>query len=150
MRRSLLVLVIALIAAATPAADSGLAALDKAWTKAVLANDAAAVAELYARDAVFYPPDSMEARGREAIRKGYQAFFAEMKVTDVKFLSAKYETHGDTSIGWGHFLLRMTPKSGADPLVMEGRFSEVARNIDGKWLYVHDHASVPLPPVPTN
>jgi hypothetical protein len=42
----------------------------------------------------------------------------------------------------------MVPKAGGDPVTLEGRFLEVARKIGGKWYYVVDHASAPLPPPP--
>jgi len=38
----------------------------------------------------------------------------------------------------------MVPKAGGDPITMKGRFVEVCRKIGGKWLYVIDHASVPM------
>ena len=28
---------------------------------------------------------------------------------------------------------------------MRGRYMDVAKNIDGSWLYIADHASMPLP-----
>ena len=149
MRRTILALAIALAAAsAASAADHGLASLDEAWIKAMLAGDLDAVAALYAADAVMYPPDSMEARGRDAIRTGYEALFAGMKILDLKIVPAQYETEGDVSYGWGRFSLKMAPKAGGSAVQMEGRYMAVAKKIDGKWLYVADPASIPLPPAP--
>ena len=34
------------------------------------------------------------------------------------------------------------------PQIIEGRYTDVKRMHDGKWVYVMDHASVPLPPPP--
>ena len=150
MKRNLFALALALVAATAAAAekDKGLAGIDKAWTKAMLANDVAAVGALYAPDALMYPPDAMELKGREAIQKSYEAFLSGMKVVDAKLTPVKYETHGDTSIGWGRWALKMAPKAGGDPVQMEGRYMAVAKKINGKWLYVADHASAPLPPPP--
>jgi uncharacterized protein (TIGR02246 family) len=146
MKGTLLALGIALAAASAAAAEGGLADLDRAWTRALLADDAAAVGALYATDAVMYPPDGMELKGKEAIQKSYEKLLAGMKIHEVKFMPAKYETRGDTSIGWGRWEIKMTPKGGGDPLLVEGRYTAVAKKIDGKWLYVADHASLPLPP----
>jgi uncharacterized protein (TIGR02246 family) len=145
MKRALLVLAVVLAAVPAAAADNGLADLDKAWTKAMLANDVAAVAALYAPDALMYPPDAMESKGREAIQKNYAELLGGMTVLEAKLMPAKYETHGDTSIGWGRWALKLAPKAGGDPVVMEGRYTAVAKKIDGKWLYVADHASSPPP-----
>ena len=71
-----------------------------------------------------------------------------MKVEDAKVLPTKYEAHGDTSVAWGRWTQKMTPKSGGDPVSMEGRFTPVAKKIGGKWYYVVDHASAPLPAPP--
>ena len=148
MKRTLLALGIVFAAASATAADKGIAAVDQAWMKAMLAGDAAAVAALYAPDAVMYPPDAMEVRGRDAIRKAYEDLFAGMKIHDVKVTPARYETRGDTSMGWGRFALTMVPKGGGDPVSVEGRFTAVAKKIFGKWSYVVDHSSAPLPPPP--
>lgn len=148
MRHIALALGIVLAAASASAADPGISDLDKAWTKAMLANDVAAVGALYAPDAVMYPPDAMESKGREAIQKGYADFLGSMKVLDAKLTPAGNETHGDTQIGWGRWALKLAPKAGGDPVQMEGRYMAVARKIGGKWLYVADHASAPLPPAP--
>jgi len=141
-------LVVFLLAASARAADSGAAQVDAAWTKAMLANDAAALGSLYAPDAVMYPPGAMEQKGRDAIRKGYEEMLSGMKVIGAEIKPEKYETHGDTSLGWGLWTVKMVPKSGGDPVTLEGRFVEVARKIGGKWYYVVDHASSPLPPPP--
>jgi uncharacterized protein (TIGR02246 family) len=148
MKRTLLVLGIALIAASANAADAGLTDLDKAWTKAMLANDVVAVGALYAQDAVMYPPDAMEWKGREAIQKGYTDLLGGMKVLEAKLAPAGNETHGNTLISWGRWALKMAPTAGGDPVQMEGRYMAVAKKVNGKWLYVADHASAPLPPPP--
>src|ERR1700738_2180865 len=82
MKHIALALGIVLAAASATAADPGISDLDKAWTKAMLANDVAAVGALYAPDAVMYPPDAMEAKGREAIQKGYADLLGGMKVLE--------------------------------------------------------------------
>jgi uncharacterized protein (TIGR02246 family) len=148
MKHILVALGLIFVAASAAASDQGIAAVDQAWVKAMLAGDAAAVAALYAPDAVMYPPDAMEVKGRDAIRKTYEDLFAGMKIHDVKVVPARYETRGDTSMGWGRFALTMVPKGGGDPVSVEGRFTAVAKKIFGKWSYVVDHASAPLPPPP--
>jgi uncharacterized protein (TIGR02246 family) len=130
------------------AADQGIAAVDQAWIKAITANDLEAVLALYAPDAVMYPPDAMEAKGKEAIRDNYRGLLSAMTVQSATITDSHYQTLGDTSIGWGRFTLKMVPKAGGDPIQMDGRFSAVAKKIGGKWLYVADHASVPMPPPP--
>ena len=76
--------------------EASSAAEDEAAIRSVMAsyNDALnsgstdAVAPLYAEDGVFMPPYSQSAVGKEAVRKAYDAVFAELKF-DVKFTIAE-------------------------------------------------------------
>jgi uncharacterized protein (TIGR02246 family) len=102
---------------------------------------------LYAPDAVLYAPDSMEARGTAAIRALYTEMFAANTVSNAS-ITATYQTVGDLSAGWSTATLTMTPKAGGAPQTMTVRVTEVTKKINGKWLYVADHASVPVGPEP--
>jgi ketosteroid isomerase-like protein len=100
-------------------------ALQDAFMTALKANDAQGLAECYSSDAVNFPVDTLVGIGPE---------------------SAKHlEIHGDTAIAWGLFTIMAEPAEGGDPIEMKGRYMDIARNIDGTWLYVADHASMPLP-----
>ena len=37
-----------------------------------------------------------------------------------------------------------------EPLQMEGRYTDAKAERDGKWVYLVDHASVPIPPPPSD
>jgi uncharacterized protein (TIGR02246 family) len=78
-------------------------AADEAAIKSVMSsyNDAlnggktAAVLPLYTEDGVFMPPYSQSAVGKEAVKKAYDAVFAELKF-DVKFNIAELVVMGPT------------------------------------------------------
>jgi uncharacterized protein (TIGR02246 family) len=144
MRRMLLALCVSLFAGSLFA--QSVKSLDAAWMKAVKAGDAAATAALYAPDSVFYPPDEMMAKGRDAIRANYEKFLAANTVQDVVLTYDGSGTSGN--LGWaaGHFKMTVMPKSGGAAQTFEGRFSSVAMRRAGKWMYLADHASVPMPP----
>jgi uncharacterized protein (TIGR02246 family) len=127
------------------AADNGMNPAGEAFVKAFNANDLEAVVALYAPDAILYPPDSMVAKGKDAIRESYGGLMDHYTIKEIVISDAQHETIGDTSIGWGSFSLTMVPKTGGDVIQMSGRFTDVSKNINGKWLYVVDHASAPLP-----
>jgi uncharacterized protein (TIGR02246 family) len=126
----------------------GVAALDQAWVKAAKAGDVEGLVALYAPDAVVYMPDAMEARGTAAIRQYYTDMMKMVAVKDMKITSAKYDTAGDLSVGSFRWTMVVMPTDSPDPITMEGRATAVARKIAGKWLYTHDHASVPAPAPP--
>jgi uncharacterized protein (TIGR02246 family) len=126
------------------AAEQGAQVADQGWVKAMKANDLEATVALYAPDAVAYYPDG-EYKGKDAIRKSWTDFLAAFTVKDATS-EGTYETTGDTSLGWGHWSMTAVPKAGGAPVVMKGRATVIVKKIGGKWLYVVDHASVPLPP----
>lgn len=123
------------------AQDSGAKTVDAAWMKAMKAHDVEAVMACYAPDAVLWLADSPEARGEQAIRAVYQGLFKANTVKDVVMSDTHYKTSGDLSAGWGHYAITLVPKAGGAPVVMRGRFAEVAERRAGRWVYVADHAS---------
>jgi uncharacterized protein (TIGR02246 family) len=134
------------LALAVPAlgGEHGARTVDQAWVKAMKANDLEATMALYAPDAVAYFPDG-DFKGKEAIRKSWTEFLGMFTVTDATS-EGSYETTGDMSTGWGYWTLTVVPKGGGEAIPMKGRATVVAKKIAGKWQYIVDHASVPLPP----
>ncbi|HSE43643.1 MAG TPA: DUF4440 domain-containing protein [Acidobacteriota bacterium] len=152
MRNYLLILILMIACTSSLlAAEQGMNETGKAWLKAFQANDLEGVVATYAPDAHLFPPDEVEAVGTAAIRANYANLFNNFTVKDVTATDSHHETMGDLSYGWGLFSITIVPKAGGEPIHMEGRYSDVSRKINGKWLYVVDHASVsPTPPTQTN
>ncbi len=120
-------------------------ALQEAFMAALKANDAQRMADCYASNAVNFPVDSMVGIGPESALQSWSGFFAAYKVVDASLSDTHLEVHGNTAIAWGLFTIMAEPSEGGDAIAMKGRYMDVARNIDGIWLYVADHASVPTP-----
>lgn len=144
--------VLCLVFAALPlmaedaAADHGLQTVDRAWMSAMLANDAAACAALYADDAVLVLPGVGMITGRKAIEEAYAGWLAQVRVTDVAIADQHYESAGDVSTGWGRWKLTSVPKSGGTAMTESGTFCAVALKKDGVWKYAADHAAAdPVP-----
>lgn len=119
-------------------------ALQEAFNAAVQANDADAVAVLYTVDATSYAIDVMVENGREAVRKNWQNFFSAYKVKFISLPDSNLEIMGDMAVAWGLFTLIAETIDGGEPVEMRGRYTDVSKKIDGKWLYVFDHASMPI------
>jgi len=134
------------LSAAVTTAEDGAKTVDDAWVKAMNANDLEAVVALYADDATMYPPDQTEAKGKDAIRAFYVGMLGPNTAREAKVLERHYKTSGNVSTGWGRVALTLVPKAGGNPQTLEVRFTDVAVKRSGKWLYLVDHASVPLPP----
>jgi ketosteroid isomerase-like protein len=120
-------------------------ALQEAFMTALKANDVQGLAACYSSDAVNFPVGSLVGTGPESVIESWGGFFAAYKVVDAALSEEHLEIHGDTAVAWGLFTIMAEPVEGGEAVEMKGRYMDVARNIDGSWLYVADHASMPLP-----
>lgn len=130
-----------------PSKATGVKSLDQAWTKAVLAGDAAALAALYADEAVLAMPGAPAARGNKAITESLAAWLKDTKVTEFTLMASHYQTAGHLSAGWGNWKMTTVPKAGGVPMTETGTYCGVAVEKDGVWKYVSDNAAAdPAPP----
>jgi uncharacterized protein (TIGR02246 family) len=146
-----LLVCLSVVTGSAKAADApearGVRSLDAAWTKAVLAGDAAALAALYADDAVLVLPGTPAARGGKAIAESFAGWLKETKVTEFVLSDSRYRTEGRLSAGWGRYRMTTVPKAGGAPTTETGTYCGVAVEKDGVWKYVSDNASAePAPP----
>ena len=120
-------------------------ALQDGFMGAFRANDAEGMAACYTADATNYPPEAMSGTGPDAVRASWGEFFKQYRVMGVELSNKHMEVSGDLAAAWGLFTITAEPVGGGEPVVMAGRYTDVSRNIGGSWLYVADHASMPLP-----
>jgi len=145
MKRQWLVLLMLLPAWNLGFANDSPQALQDAFMTALLANDADGIAACYTADATNFPLDSMSGVGPESVRASWGGFFAAFRVTDVRLSDDQLIVLGDAAVAWGLFNITAEPAEGGEAVEFKGRYTDVAKNIDGTWLYVMDHASVPTP-----
>jgi uncharacterized protein (TIGR02246 family) len=135
-----------LVAGVARAGDSPAKALDDRFLKAFNANDIEAIVACYADDAVIYPPDSFIAKGKDAIRQSFQGMLNQFKISKATISDATYLDMGDRSVGWGIVEFTMTPSAGGEAKAMKGRFTTVSEKRNGRWVFISDHASLPMDP----
>jgi len=112
---------------------------------ALKANNVQGLADCYTSDAVNFPVGTLVGSGPESVIESWSSFFAAYTVVDASLSDTHMELHGDTAVAWGLFTIMAEPAEGGDAVEMKGRYMDVARNMNGTWLYVADHASMPLP-----
>ena len=105
------------------------------------AGDADALAACYAEDAVTWFPGGPMAKGRAAIRDGFAGYFANVTVKDAELTPIGEETVGDTKVSWGTYAMRLVDKATQAESLQRGRYTDFSKRIDGRWLYIVDHAS---------
>lgn len=122
-------------------------ALDAKFLAAFNSADPDAMAACYDESSVSFPPDTMEVKGAAAIREAYAKAAEGMKGTKLELYDAHHHPVGDSVVTWGRFKLTIAVPEGA-PMEILGRYSDLKAERNGKWIYVMDHASMPLPPPP--
>ena len=142
----------ALVACAKPAPVVDVAAdeavvrtINPAWFKAYAAGDAAAIAALYADDAVVSAPGSAAWRGRTAIQEAFAKDIAGSVAAGISFnsgTSPEFGVSGDVAWEWNTF--HLTDKAGAT--VDTGKYVTVYARRNGKWQIVRDIWNSDTPP----
>jgi ketosteroid isomerase-like protein len=120
-------------------------AVDANFLSAFNKGDADAVSALYwnSPDVVVYPPDTMECRGWQAVHEAFVKMSKDMAGAKLELIEPRYQIAGDYVLTNG--LWKMTFPDNKE---MRGRYTAVMADKDGKWVFVLDHPSVPLPPEP--
>jgi ketosteroid isomerase-like protein len=130
---ALVVLAIATVSAGDDAAD--LKARAEAWEKAFNASKVEDVAAMYAQSGMRMPPNSVVAKGRDAI-------LAQLRESR-KMMSGVEIEEGTLAVTHGTYRIK-----GLDGAVVDnGKWVSIGRKVNGKWTTVFDiwNSDRPLP-----
>jgi uncharacterized protein (TIGR02246 family) len=135
-------------AQAAPSSDEAqIRALEQQFATAFGAKDVDAIMKSYVQDNSLFVFDIGVPRqyvGAAAYRKDWQTFFATFK-GPLKFDMSDLAVTIDGDVAYGHSIQHTI---GSDTKGMRQEFvvrvSDVYRRIDGKWLIVQEHVSVPI------
>ena len=124
-------------------ADDVRAVIDQ-WTAAVRRRDMAGILENHSSDFVMFDvPPPFQSRGMAAYRKTWEEFFgwSDRKVI---FDIADIEIVAGADVAFAFAAMRCQGP-GADGAVepLDFRLTVGLRKIDGRWVIVHEHHSVP-------
>lgn len=121
--------------------------LDDRFRQAFKSEDVDAIMAAYWNDPglVVMPPGAMVINGPEGVREDFKNFFDGTRVKNFAFKKQEYRVYGDVVVGWGTFKIVTDPSLGPE-VTIEGRYSQVAGERDGQWVYLIDHASLPIDP----
>jgi uncharacterized protein (TIGR02246 family) len=129
----------------TSADSSAIRSAQDAWYKSYNSGDGAAVAALYADDAVLMAPNVPAARGIAAIRDYYSKAAPEPQasgLTAVEGPTGNIGISGD--LAWQETTYTVTDKSGAT--VEAGKVLTVLQRRDRKWMIIRDTWNSDAPP----
>jgi uncharacterized protein (TIGR02246 family) len=117
-------------------------ALADAFCAAVVAEDKDALAALYTEDADSYGPDGSVVAGNEAIGESWVPFFAAFDDLTCTLEKAGLVKEGKHATAWGLWTIAATSAADGAPVVMKGRFMDIAIKTKDGWRYRADHASM--------
>jgi len=121
-----------------------IAATEKALVKAFVAKDINTMMSFYAPDIFLFddggPPRQIV--GAAAVRKMFESFFKV--IGSVKAELGELTIESDGTLAYAHYVQSMiyTYKSGQQAKVAV-RWTDIFRKINGRWLLVHEHGSMP-------
>lgn len=135
------------IHAQPPAGDeAGVRRWLDAWTKAFEARDVNATMALYSPEVLAYdvvPP--LQYVGGDAYRKDWETFYSGFKgPLHTQFRDVHILVSGDLAVIEGLEEISGTQASSGQPISMWIRATTALRKVNGRWLDVHDHVSVPI------
>lgn len=119
-------------------------ALQEAFMDALRSENANAIADCYAQDADNFPLDAMKGKGPDSARQSWAGFFEQFDVVSAELSEQQMVRSGDLAAAWGLFTVIARPAGGGELVTLVGRYMDVAEPVDGRWLYIADHASMPI------
>jgi uncharacterized protein (TIGR02246 family) len=128
-------------------AQSDIRALEDRFIAAVKAKDLDAIMKVYVPDQTLFVFDVVPPRqyvGASAYRKDWQEFIDSFNGPITVELS-DLDITADDNLAYGHSIQRIagTDKQGKK-VDMTVRVTDVYKKINGNWLVVHEHVSVPV------
>jgi uncharacterized protein (TIGR02246 family) len=115
------------------------------------AGDAAAVAALFADDAISLPDHHAALQGRAAIQEYLEGIFSQYSTT-MTITPVDTEIQGDLAHEHGTYTIQVTPKAGGETVNDDGKYVVILkRGADGAWKIHHDiDNSNRMPDIPTS
>ncbi len=128
-----------------PADIQSIETLRTAFASAYTTGNAEAVGRLYTDDAISQTNMQPSVTGRAAIVEQLKGTFSQFNV-NVDLTADETHTLGDAGWERGHYTMRMAPKTGGGPMLIEGRYMIVlAKTADG-WRVTRDMDNLTAPP----
>jgi uncharacterized protein (TIGR02246 family) len=128
-------------------AEKEIKALGRQWVEAFRNKDADALIKLYVPGDSLVVFDVIPPRqyvGSEAYRKDFKEFFATFN-GPIKLEVSDFQVKARGGMGWARNIQHVTGRDvNGKKIDLTVRVTDVYEKIDGRWLVVHEHVSVPV------
>ncbi len=129
----------------TKADTDAISASTVAWAAAYNSGDADKIAAMYTDDAIMMPPNAPAAASHEAMKKYLADDMAAAKAAGLSLALDSEASGVSGDLAWHSGTFHMAGANGAT--MGTGKYSEVWRKADGKWLMIRDIWNLDAPPV---
>jgi uncharacterized protein (TIGR02246 family) len=134
---------------ASSSADPAIGKLRTAYQTAGNAQDAAAIAKLFAADGTEMPPNAPAQKGRAAIEAYHKQFASQMMVHNLVIKPTDTHVMGDQAYEAGTYSQSLMPMSGGGKMIEDkGKYVVLMKkDAAGAWLVTHliYNSDIPLP-----
>ena len=123
--------------------------LDRQFIEAYNNGDVDAMMALYwnSPELAVYLPGEMVVTGYDQVQATFAKAFEMGADATLELNDSKNIVFGSAVLGHGLWTWTMTVPD-SEPVTGQGRYTDMKVMVDGKMVYVSDHASMPMPPMP--
>jgi uncharacterized protein (TIGR02246 family) len=109
-----------------------------AWETTALTNDGAALAAIYAEDAVVLAPGTPIMSGRAEIESGFVEMMTAAPFTAIDIVTDGVEVSASGDLAYGYGTFTSTNTVDGQPYDDTGKWTSIHENRDGQWVTVLD------------
>ena len=137
-------------ASSAGADEAAIGKLRTAFQTAVLGQDAAGIAKLYASDGEELPPNAPAVVGRAAIEKYHKDFAQQFMMHGMTLTPQKTQVSGDIAYDVGNYKQQLMPMKGGAVMDDHGKYVVLLKREGGNWVVTHAiyNSDLPLPAPP--
>jgi uncharacterized protein (TIGR02246 family) len=130
--------------------EAAIGKIRSAYEKAALAQDAAAIAKLFAADGEEMPPNAPASKGRAAIEAYQKRFAQEFMMHGIKITPAATHVIGDVAYEVGTVKQSLMAQKGGAMIDDTGKYVVILKKDAGNWLiqYLIFNSDNPPPGMP--
>jgi uncharacterized protein (TIGR02246 family) len=116
--------------------DADVAAINEIWksySSSLNDGDIDSWLSLWTEDGVQMPPDEAPVVGKDQLRQRNGGAL-DLFVVDIEITNEEVEVDGSLAFSRGHYVATFSPKDGAQPIPVDGKFMTILkRQTDGSW-----------------
>jgi uncharacterized protein (TIGR02246 family) len=137
-------------AAAAGGDEAAIAKVRTAYQTAIMGQDAAGIAKLYAADGAELPPNAPPVMGHQAIEKYHKDFAQQFMIHGITITSLGVRVAGDIAYDVGTYKQQLMPMKGGAVMDDHGKYVVLMKKEGGNWVITHAiyNSDLPVPAAP--